>query len=117
MTQRDLIATAIKILGLCLVVFGLIAIWESGLRAYVAHCNLRSQISAQAPKEDTAQASWGSAISRAVIKNQRSQHLAGVCFRIVQIIAGLYLCRKGGMVLNFLAGKPTATTAEPPTPV
>ena len=104
MNQRDLIATAIKILGLCLLVLGLLAAWRDGSAAYFSHRTIQARIVEQKAKGDSSGDLRHSDISITILQIQRIQHLGQLGFNIVQVLVGLYLCRRGTGVLNFLAG-------------
>lgn len=112
MNQRDLIATAIKILGLCLLVLGLLAAWRDGTAAYFSHQTIQQRIVEQKAKGDNSIDQRHSDISITFQQIQRTQHLCQLGFQIVQVLVGLYLCRRGTAVLNFLAGQSKDNGAE-----
>lgn len=112
MNQRDLIATAIKILGLCLLVLGFLAAWRDGTAAYFSHQTIQQRIVEQKAKGDNSIDQRHSDISITFQQIQRTQHLCQLGFQIVQVLVGLYLCRRGTAVLNFLAGQSNGKGAE-----
>ena len=112
MNQRDLIATAIKILGLCLLVLGLLSVWRDGAAAYFSHQTIQQRIVEQNAEGDNSGNQWQSDIPITIQQIQRTQHLSQLGFNIVQVLVGLYLCRRGTVVLNFLAGRCNGKKAE-----
>lgn len=105
MNQRNLIATAIKILGLCLLVLGLLAVWRDGAATYFSHQIIQQSVVKQNAEGDNSSNQRQSDISITIQQIQRTQNLTQLGFSIVQVLVGLYLCRRGTVVLNFLAGR------------
>ena len=112
MNQRDLVSTAIKILGLCLLVLGLLAAARDSLAAYFAHQEIQQQIAEQQAEADDPERQWQSNTSIMIQQMRRTQHLSQLGYHIIQVLAALYLCRRGTLVLNFLTGGPNDGIAE-----
>lgn len=108
MTQRDLIAAALKILGLCLVVVGVVQASTSVFGACIANKAIRVEISQQQahPKESMAYQTH----MLPMYQMQQASNMFMAGFRILQVLTGLYFCKGGTAVLNFLVGKPTDTS-------
>ena len=109
MNQRDLIATALKILGLCLIVLGVLAACGELVSAIYAHKTIqeyRDKQDAFADKQTTQ------SFSVNLHKITYTQSISRLAYRILQILIGLYLCRRGALVLNFLSPDTNRRIAE-----
>ena len=112
MNQRVLVSTAIKILGLCLLVLGVLAVARDSLDVYFAHQELQQQIAEQQTNVVDSDRQRQSHTSIMIQKIRRTQHLSQLGYHIIQVLAALYLCRRGTLILNFLTGKLNDRTAE-----
>ena len=100
MNQRDLIATALKILGLCLIVLGAIAACGELVSTIYAHKTIQEYRDKQDASDDKQPYQ---SFSINLHKITFAQSLSRFAYRILQILVGIYFCKRGTLVLNFLS--------------
>jgi hypothetical protein len=124
--DRGLTLVGIKLMGLALLCYAVVSFGQAtitGVTFYIEYKIAQEKSPWQAPsdiredlkKELTERSRMEDSVQRLTYQMQVYQSLSRLPWLLFVALVGLYMCRGGGIVLNFLTGKNNQKAQHPPT--
>ena len=110
MNQKEFISACLKLMGLYLIIVGIGGIWENSCKYYVDYRNsYNSQKTEAFIRTENPQYKKEDSTLRAIVEfgkiYNQTMIFHGIFISAFKLLAGIYLCKGGTFVLNFLIGK------------